>query len=251
MVQNGRDHDASDAQPRIRPFSPDWDPFRETAMGRYLLEREQSFLARTLADAASPFRLLDIGSGTGRVTEPLRHLPGLVVTGLDADFDSLVAFEGRTGRHPAVVADAADLPFAAGSMDGVVAIQCFRYLEPIRFLSECHRVLKPGGSLIMQAVNRLGYKRTMRRVIKRSSTPAGSYVFTPGEVLGLLRQQRFTVEEVAGYNWPPFKPRFSPRSDSALVGYAARIEHGLRLDRLHRLSPWILVAARKASIAAA
>jgi SAM-dependent methyltransferase len=239
------DQRAADTAQPIRPHSPEWDPFRDTAMGSYLLEREQSFLSEALVDVDPLSRLLDIGSGTGRVTEPLRRRPGPVVIGLDADLQSLVSFSDRAGMHPAVLADAVSLPFAAGSFDAAVAIQCFRYFEPHSFLGGCNRVLRPGGRLIIQAVNRSGYKRAVKRALNRSSVPPGSHVFTTVEVLRLLRQHGFSVEDVRGYNWPPFKPRFSPWSDSPSVRYADLLERRLHLDRSHRLSPWILVAGTK------
>ena len=43
-----------------------------------------------------------------------------------------------------------EFPFADSSYDGVIATQVLEHVfDPDRFLSECHRVLKPGGKLLL------------------------------------------------------------------------------------------------------
>jgi ubiquinone/menaquinone biosynthesis C-methylase UbiE len=189
-------------------------------------------------------RLLEMCSCTGRVTLPLRESVDVAVIGADTDFHALTIFQAHPGSHPAVRANALELPFAAESFDGVVAIQCFRYFDPVEFLQACHRVLKPDGWLFLQAVNRLSYKRMAKRLVKQSAK-RNANVFTAGNVLELLANQGFDVRTVRGYNWLPFAPRITRMSNSRLIRYAARFERGLHLERLYRISPWILVAARR------
>jgi SAM-dependent methyltransferase len=223
---------------------PYWDAFRDTAMGKYLLDREQAFIAQHLEPVGKPFRLLEIGSGTGRVTLLLRDSADVVVTGVDIDFPALTMFQARAGNHPAVMANALELPFAPQCFDGIVAIQCFRYFDPVEFMQACHRVLKADGWLLLQVVNRLSYKRTLKR-LARPSARHDENIFTAGYVLELLGDQGFDVCSVRGYNWLPFTPRVTRMSDSRLIPYAARLEKVLHLERLYRISPWILVAARR------
>jgi SAM-dependent methyltransferase len=224
---------------------PYWDTFRDTAIGKYLLDRERAFIAQHIEPIGKPFRLLEICSCTGRVTMPLRDSAGVVVTGVDIDFDALTMFQARPGNHPAVMASALELPFAPECFDGIVAIQCFRYFHPVEFMQACHRVLKADGWLILQVVNRLSYKRTLKRLAKHSSDRDAN-VFPVSHVLALLASQGFDVCSVRGYNWLPFTPRVTRMSNSRLIPYAARIESSLRLERLYHFSPWVLVAARRA-----
>jgi SAM-dependent methyltransferase len=63
----------------------------------------------------------------------------------------------RPGRpdsasHPDVGGDASALPFADGVADAIVCTEVIEHVvEPATLLAEAHRVLKPGGSLLLSA----------------------------------------------------------------------------------------------------
>lgn len=223
---------------------PYWDVFRDTAIGKYLLDHEQSFIAQHLRPVPRPFRVLEIGSCAGRVTLPLRDSPEVVVVGLDVDFRALTLFQARPGNHPAVMANALELPFATQSFDGIVAIQCLRYFDPVAFLRSCNRILKADGWLFLQAVNQLSYKKMFKKFVRRSGKRDPN-ILTAVQLLELLTNEGFDVRSVRGYNWLPFTPKVTRMSDSRLIPHAAGIEKSLHLQRLYRISPWILVAARR------
>jgi SAM-dependent methyltransferase len=55
------------------------------------------------------------------------------------------------GRAPDAYARAEQQPIRTGSMDTVVGLSMLTYLpEPVRAIEEAHRVLKPGGMLILE-----------------------------------------------------------------------------------------------------
>jgi SAM-dependent methyltransferase len=55
--------------------------------------------------------------------------------------------------HPVAYARAEAQPFRAGSFDTVMGLAMFSYVpEPQRMLAEVHRVLKPGGVLLLECV---------------------------------------------------------------------------------------------------
>lgn len=61
-----------------------------------------------------------------------------------------VEMEYSIFRHTDVVGDAHHLPFATASFDAVVTFNTFEHLiDPVRAAQEIHRVLKPGGRLIL------------------------------------------------------------------------------------------------------
>ncbi|SRR5579875_1190735 len=65
-------------------------------------------------------------------------------------FDNCVEFEACLFRNTDVVGDAHHLPFADEAFDAVITFNTFEHLrEPKRAASEIHRVLKPGGKLIL------------------------------------------------------------------------------------------------------
>jgi SAM-dependent methyltransferase len=101
--------------------------------------------------AASPVPLAgrcccDIGSGTGAASAALRQAGARVVA---TDFAFGMLALDRSSRPPSAVADAAALPFADASLDGVVAAYCYNHLtEPVRGLAEARRVCAPGSPVL-------------------------------------------------------------------------------------------------------
>ncbi|HEY3108109.1 MAG TPA: methyltransferase domain-containing protein [Chloroflexota bacterium] len=221
----------------VEPFY--WDQYRDTSIGRYLFQREHAFIRRALGGATRAWRLLDVGCGSGRLTLPLREA-GHDVVGVDLSRSALASFRRQSTTAPAVMGDARCLPFADASFDGVIAIQSFDYIDHVRFLAECRRVLRGEGLLVFDALNRRSYKWLLKRRVGRSLVLPSANMDCR-EVLRATAESGFEIEAVRGYNWLPF----TRHSDSKMVGLAALAERVLGLDRHYRLSPKILVAARK------
>ncbi len=89
-------------------------------------------------------RVLDLGCGVGALLPHLdKAAPEALIVGLDRT-EGMVALGPRD--FPLLVGDAAELPFADGSVDAVVmAFMLFHLPRPIAGLAEAWRVLKPGG----------------------------------------------------------------------------------------------------------
>ncbi len=99
--------------------------------------------ALELGDTA---RVLDVGAGTGALTDALRAAAprGVIVS---VDPASQMLQYAREHRHAiAALADAAALPFATSSVDAVLlAYVLFHLLDPGAGLREAARVLRAGG----------------------------------------------------------------------------------------------------------
>lgn len=101
--------------------------------------------------------VLEVGFGTGRLVELLlARSPTVRVAGIDHAQTMLRVAQGRAAiraagdridlRH----GDAAALPWPSESFDGCVALHCFQFwADPARCARELHRVLTPGGRLVL------------------------------------------------------------------------------------------------------
>lgn len=126
-----------------------------------LLHLSERASAVGAACPASAVRVLDIGTGTGRLPEALLaqpHFRGHIVAldasarMLDLAKAKLAAFDGRvTFLHR----DAQRLPFDDHSFDVVTCLQALEFMPDWRGAAkEMARVLKPGGLLMLS--NRIG-----------------------------------------------------------------------------------------------
>jgi SAM-dependent methyltransferase len=224
-----------------------WDQFRDARLDRYLFRTEYEFVQQFLGAEMLAGPLLDLGCGSGKLGVPLSE-QGAQVIGMDIDAMALQVFNRRTADAALVCGDAQRLPFATESAAHVIAVQSFMFGEPRLLLSEYHRVLRSGGVLIVQLLNRHGYKRALKqafgRVVRLDRDRMDErFIDIPscGEVLKLMGAEGFEILGTRGYNWLPF----ARDSDSMLVDVAAAFEYALGLHRVAAFSPWVLIAGRK------
>src|SRR5262245_53379090 len=99
----------------------DWD-----AAKYHRISDPQLAWGRVVAARLAPLpgeRILDVGCGTGRLTEEIARTPGITVVGLDRSASMLreASTRGQTavvGLPTYVLGDGADLPFA-GAFDAI------------------------------------------------------------------------------------------------------------------------------------
>ena len=139
-------------------------------VGRYHGPEGDVFALEELAPVAKRFlspesRVLEVGCGYGRNLIALSHLDPSLVVGSDVDRGELVrAAERREGlnqvrraRLTLVQQEPRRLPFRDDSFDFVVLWQVLEHLfgEDLKqtVVSECVRVLKPGGHILVETPN--------------------------------------------------------------------------------------------------
>jgi SAM-dependent methyltransferase len=90
--------------------------------------------------------VLDLGAGTGKLTEALVALD-LDVIAVDPVEEMLDELELAVPGVPRILGTAEEIPLEEDSFDAVVAGQAWHWFEPHRALPEIARVLRPGGVL--------------------------------------------------------------------------------------------------------
>jgi len=138
-------------------------------------------------------RLLDIGTGTGRIAELLAEQADQVVA-LDKSPEMLRLARARLQNLPSdawelVQGDFIALPFEPGSFDTVVLHQVLHYAhEPAYVLQEAARVCRPGGRIAI--VDLAAHEREEMRN-RHAHVRLG---FTDEQMLGLLSESGFVPQ---------------------------------------------------------
>ena len=105
-----------------------------------------AFLAGGEDGHAQRRRILDLGAGTGQLTESLLA-NGHDVVAADTSADMLAQLTARLPGVPTLVAKAEDLPLPDGDVDAVIAAQAAHWFDPAAAGREFRRVLRPGGAV--------------------------------------------------------------------------------------------------------
>ncbi|MEA3644225.1 MAG: class I SAM-dependent methyltransferase, partial [Lamprobacter sp.] len=142
---------------------------RESRFGRWFLGTEV-WRRYVLADALDKLaakaghrapddaHILDIGCGQGTAAALLdEHFRPRRITGIDIDAELIALGRAQAAAQPPpttelvlVTASATDIPLADGSIDLVLCHQLLHHMVAQReALAEMHRVLRPGGLLLM------------------------------------------------------------------------------------------------------
>ena len=191
---------------------------RELARRNEVAKRRLRASAERLGKTPQEIRLLDVGCSRGE----------FVAAAMDANFQA----EGvEPAPHIAAAARARGLTihqglleeqcFADGSFDALTLIEVVEHLkDPRALLTECHRVLKPGGIVLISTGNAASWTVSFMGArwdyfhISRD----GGHVsfFNPCSMRMLAANCGFTVERIA-----TARVRFFERADASAVLYTA------------------------------
>jgi ubiquinone/menaquinone biosynthesis C-methylase UbiE len=149
-----RTYDKTQASAEFNRWSESYD--------RSILQRllfgpsHRAILARVRARFGDePVRILDVGCGTGVFASVIhRERPEATVVGVDLTAGMLERGRERwhrlAGHASPVQGDSERLPFASGAFDVVTCSNSFHhYPDQAQAIVEMHRVLRPGGVLLL------------------------------------------------------------------------------------------------------
>ena len=165
-------------------------------------------------------RILDIGSGRGYFLLACKDL-GYTVEGFDLSEDA-ADYVRNTLNIPVTTGAIDKAPFADGSFDIITLWHSLEHMEnPRLYLEQVHRLLRPGGFLVVEVPNHLSTDALrFGRQWDGWSLPYHLYHFTPACLDTLLGQHGFKVIRRKNYhsNWVKQKLRPIP-----VVGVFARL----------------------------
>jgi SAM-dependent methyltransferase len=158
---------------------------------------EAAYLA--LAPHCAGATVLEAGCGEGYGADLLAGIARHVIA---LDYDRLTAEHVRRvyPRVAAVRGNLATLPLADASVDVVANLQVIEHLwDQAGFLTECRRVLRPGGRLLITTPNRITFSPGRDTPLN----PFHTRELSPSELDCLLRDAGFTVTTLAGLRHGP------------------------------------------------
>lgn len=155
--------------------------------------RQAAELTAGLNDGA---QVLEIAPGPGYLAIEMARPGRLGVTGLDVS-KTFVELAATAAREQGVavefrVGDVADMPFAEDTFHLAVSQAAFKnFSRPARALAEIHRVLRPGGTAIIQDMSRDASGSDIAREVNGMGVGRGSALMTRA-ILAQLRRRAYS-----------------------------------------------------------
>jgi ubiquinone/menaquinone biosynthesis C-methylase UbiE len=155
--------------------------------------RQAHELTAGLSDGAE---VLEVAPGPGYLAIEMARTGRFRVTGLDVS-RTFVEIASRNARESGVdvefrLGDAADIPFDAESFDLVISQAAFKnFSQPARALDEFHRVLRAGGTAIIQDMSRDASRADIAEEVNGMDLGRASAFMTKA-ILARLRRRAYS-----------------------------------------------------------
>ena len=156
--------------------------------------RRHEVAYRRCVDICAGHDVLESGCGEGYGADLIASVARRVVA-VDYDAATVAHVGARYPRVEVLAANLASLPVPDSSVDVVVNFQVIEHLwDQPQFITECLRVLRPGGSLLMSTPNRITFTPD-------SDTPVNPFhtrELNAAELRTLLTDGGFVVRSMSG-----------------------------------------------------
>ena len=183
--------------------------------------RRHEVVYRHCAPLCAGQEVLEAGCGEGYGADLLAAGAARVVA---VDYDAATVAHVRT-RYPAVevlAANLAALPLPDSSVDVVVNFQVIEHLwDQTQFITECLRVVRPGGLLLMSTPNRITFTPDSDVPVN----PFHTRELNAAELTELLAEGGFTVRSMSGVFHGPRLIEMDTRHGGSIID--AQIERAL------------------------
>jgi SAM-dependent methyltransferase len=157
-------------------------------------------------------RCLDVGCGDSQTVGPALRERGCRYVGVDVA-ETAIHHAQAAGFDAQLIKDASELPFQDGSFDVAFMVEVLEHLfTPYLAVAEVHRVLRPGGVLLVTVPNVAYWRRRLDLALLGRWNPFGDdrsveepwrdphiRFFNPGSLRRMLFQGGFTEVGVEGH----------------------------------------------------
>lgn len=135
-------------------------------------------------------RVLDVGCGGGQILANLQRF-GWNVEGVD--FDPLAVAAARERGVTVRLGSLADQHYSEESFDAVIMSHLIEHVpDPVSLIRECHRILKPGGRLVMVTPNTQSLShRLFGRAWRGLEPPRHLYIHSGSSLAAVSRDGGF------------------------------------------------------------
>ncbi|MGI9498523.1 MAG: class I SAM-dependent methyltransferase [Geminicoccaceae bacterium] len=141
-------------------------------------------------------RLVDVGCDIGQFVDFAQTRRGMVATGVDI-FSRVVEI-GRAEGRDLHVGTLDQVGFEAADVDVVTGFDLIEHVDdPVDFLGEVHRILKPGGVVSLETPN------------------YGGLIYRVGRALDRLSPIRPVLKTLQARLWPPFHVQYFTKDSLA------------------------------------
>lgn len=188
--------------------------------------RRHEVVYEFLAGRCAQRDVLEAGCGEGYGADLLADVAHRVV-GLDYDESAVAHVRSRYPRVDMRHGNLAELPLADGEVDVVVNFQVIEHLwDQGQFVTECARVLRPGGALLMSTPNRITFSPGLDTPLNPFHTRELNAV----ELTELLTDNGFELEAMLGVFHGPGLLERDVRHGGSIIG--------AQIDRAVANAPW-------------
>jgi len=166
---------------------------------------------------SDPFRILDVGCGTGASVIDMKKMFGreVEVVGLDVVHMQVDVAKMRAKQHGIHAEffwyEGKQFPFSDNTFDAVYSSDVLGHVENVPFwLDEIHRVLRPSGVLAMFAESKLGRHAYLRNWFMRqglNTDPHAEFhisLYSKQELKEMILGAGFDVEQMYSSVWAKF-----------------------------------------------